>query len=205
MADVAGPSRRDFGKAALLLAGIVGVPVAVLRAVRVDASERQRTIAAEVAQIVIPRTDTPGGADAGAHDFLILALAHGLDGTRAPQAGAAIQGAYAMARGSGGAPDYLAWLETTLDRRTGGDFTGATPAARAAAVGAVDADAFATRDSGSPWVKIKGLLLTGYYTSEAGGARELRYELVPGRFDPDLPLAPGDRAWSSDWTAVEFG
>jgi len=53
--------------------------------------------------------------------------------------------------------------------------------------------------------KVKGLILTGYYTSEVGGARELRYELVPGRYDPKVPITPETRAWSSDWTAVDFG
>ena len=48
------------------------------------------------------------------------------------------------------------------------------------------------------------LILTAYYTSETGGSRELQYELVPGKWEPDLPFVPGSRAWSSDWTAVEF-
>ena len=88
-------------------------------------------------------------------------------------------------------------------RRTG---TGSAPAERrAAALAAIDSEAFASRDSVSPWKPLKALILTGYYTSEAGASQELRYELVPGRYDPDIPLAPTDRAWSSDWTAVEFG
>jgi hypothetical protein len=49
------------------------------------------------------------------------------------------------------------------------------------------------------------LILTGYYTSEIGGARELQYELTPGRYDPAVAIRPGERAYSSDWTAVDFG
>jgi hypothetical protein len=44
----------------------------------------------------------------------------------------------------------------------------------------------------------------GYYTSEIGASQELQYQLVPGRFDPDLPVKPGDRAWSSDWIGQGF-
>jgi hypothetical protein len=51
----------------------------------------------------------------------------------------------------------------------------------------------------------QGLILTGYYSSEAGASKELQYNLIPGRWDADIPLKPGDRAYSSDWTAVEFG
>ena len=54
------------------------------------------------------------------------------------------------------------------------------------------------------WPRLKGLILIGYYTSEIGASQELRYILVPGHFDPDVPLEPGDRAWSSDWTGVKF-
>ena len=44
----------------------------------------------------------------------------------------------------------------------------------------------------------------GYYTSEAGATQELRYTLVPGRWDPDVPLKPGDRGSSSDWVGQTF-
>ena len=79
-----------------------------------------------------------------------------------------------------------------------------SPAARALYC-SVDADAYAPDVREHPWRTLKGLILTGYYTTEVGGAQELQFELVPGRFDPDLPLKPGARAFSSDWTAVDFG
>ena len=201
--------RRALIGAGALFAGAMGVPLSALRAIKLDEADaptqRQRALARQVAQLVIPRNDTPGGADVGADAFLILALAHGLDGTRAPQGSAAIQGAYGRYGRRDGTLDHLAWLEGELDRQANGDIVGAPLSRQQAALEAVDAAAFASRDTRSPWVSIKGLLLTGYYTSEAGGSKELRFDPVPGRFDPDLPLGPADRAWSSDWTAVEFG
>jgi hypothetical protein len=47
-----------------------------------------------------------------------------------------------------------------------------------------------------PWHTIKNLILIGYYTSEVGGSQELQYELVPTRFDPDLPMTSATRAYS---------
>jgi len=99
-----------------------------------------------------------------------------------------------LAHGLEGAPpgnDYLGWLEGELTRH-GDDLA------------ALDKEAFSSREP-SPWKTIKALILVGYYTSEAGASQELRYELVPGRWDADIPLSPSDRAWSSDWTAVDFG
>jgi len=201
--------RRDLVTTGMALALLAGAPIAAWRFARIhaetDATDRQRQVAREVAQLLIPRTDTPGGADVGADRFLVLALAHGLDGTRVPSSGGAIQGAASLYQRPDGTLDHLAWLERELDERAGGDYLAASPARRQAALEKIDAAAFASRDSDSPWTRIKGLLLTGYYTSQAGGSKELRYELVPGRSDPDIPLGPNDRAWSSDWTAVEFG
>ncbi|UVO53102.1 gluconate 2-dehydrogenase subunit 3 family protein [Sphingomonas sp. SUN039] len=142
----------------------------------------QLQLLGQVADLVIPRTDTPGAVDIGVPAFVALALAHGLGGTDDPKAP--------------GAPpdnDYGAWLEAKL---------GANPAMT---LPALDAAAFAKDTPPSPWKAIKGLILTGYFTSEAGATRTLRYELLPGRFDPDLPLKPGDKSWASDWTAVDFG
>ena len=65
--------------------------------------------------------------------------------------------------------------------------------------------AYANGMDGHPWRTIKTLILTGYYTSEVGASQELRFELVPGRWDPALPVTAETRACSSDWTAVDFG
>ncbi len=145
-------------------------------------SDAQAKLLGRIADLVIPRTDTPGAVDVGVPAFVALALAHGLGGTSDPKAP--------------GAPphnDYGAWLEATL---------GANPAAT---LPALDAAAYAKDAPPSPWKAIKGLILTGYFTSEAGATKALRYELVPGRFDPDIPLALGTKSWASDWTAVDFG
>lgn len=205
-------TRRDFGGAAAMLALVLGVPAAVVHLSDIGGDEaptdRQRMLMREVSQLVIPRSATPGAGEVGTGDFVILALAHGLDGSRAPFAsGAAAQGSDWKLR-SDGSLMHVDWLETELDRKAGGDFLRLDPAMRARLLSAFDAAAYPPGPpphNPSPWQTIKSLILTGYYTSQIGASRELRYELVPGRFDPDLPLSPADRAWSSDWTAVEFG
>jgi len=44
---------------------------------------------------------------------------------------------------------------------------------------------------------MKELTLLGYFTSEIGCTQALRYAETPGRFDPCLPYAPGERAWAA--------
>lgn len=176
-------SRRDFGRALALLALAAGAPLSAAGAAR--PSTRERALMREVSQIVIPRTGTPGAGDLGVGDFVVLALAHGH-----------------------GNPHSLDWLRNELDRLAGGRWLDKPRRTRAAALATLDAQAYAEQPgpgTASPWRTIKGLILTGYYTSQVGATRELRYDFTPGRFDPDLPLKPGDIAWSSDWNAVEFG
>ncbi len=148
----------------------------------VDLTTQQLKLLSRVSDLIIPRTDTPGAVDVGVPAFVALALAHGMGGTADPK--------------SPSAPpddDYGVWLEKSL---------GSDPAAT---LPVIDAAAYAEGAAPSPWKTIKDLILTGYFTSEAGATRALRYELVPGRFDPDIPLRPGDTSWASDWTAVDFG
>ena len=45
---------------------------------------------------------------------------------------------------------------------------------------------------------IKELTLLGYFTSEVGATKALRYKETPGHFDGCVPYKKGDRAWSED-------
>ena len=204
----AGWNRREMLGGAVLLALVVGVPAAVLTS-QVDdddaPSDRQREMMRAVSEHVLPATGTPGAGSVGVGDFVILALVHGFDGTRAPVASAATPWNVADFRRQDGTLRYLDWLERRLDRAANGNWTGKPPARREAVLAALDTEAFAEGADAHPWRKLKGLILTGYYTSETGGSKELNYELVPGRYDPAVPFKPGDRAYSSDWTAVDFG
>ncbi len=201
-----GWDRRSFLGAATMLALALGDPLRAASLVDIapgDAPTKlQRLLMKDVAQLVIPRTGTPGAGDVGAGDFAVLALAHGLGGARKPVTSSTVPASFIRSDGS---VDHVAWVQAQLDSRAGGAFLKIAPARRAELLAALDAEAFASGAGDHPWKAIKAAILTGYYTSEIGASQELQYEHVPGRFDPDIPLTAGYRAWSSDWTAVEFG
>ena len=44
---------------------------------------------------------------------------------------------------------------------------------------------------------MKELALLGFFTSKTGCTQALRYVEAPGRFDPCLPYAPGEPAWAA--------
>ncbi len=213
MAEQRSPSggwqRREFLGGAALFALAIGIPVAGVSLSGLDEddapTDRQRLMMRQVSQAVLPATDTPGAGDVGVGDFVIIALAHGLDGTREPVGSSEMPWAFPEYQRRDGTLRYVDWLEHTLDRSANGDFVRRTIGDQVTLVGRLDEEAFAEGNDAHPWRKLKALILTGYYTSEIGGSQELQFELVPGRFDPVVPLEPGSRAWSSDWTAVEFG
>lgn len=43
---------------------------------------------------------------------------------------------------------------------------------------------------------LKQLTLLGYFTSELGATKALRYVQIPGRYDGDFPYQKGDKAWA---------
>lgn len=135
-----------------------------------------------VCDLVIPDTDTPGARAVGVPRFVILAMARGV---------------------AGSSPDDRSKLESLLRKAAGGaSFVTLSPARQQEILSGVDQSAFA--ENASVWARMKSLILIGYYTSAVGANQELHYQLVPGRYDPDVPVKPGDRASSNDWTGQRF-
>lgn len=188
------PSRRDALKGLSLLAA-AGVLWSCARTAEshpsLDARQREALLS-EVCDLLLPATDSgPAASAIGVPVFLMLALDHGLSGTGTPA--------------TEDQSDYVLWLAADLDRRTGGRFLAASYSEKLRAVEDMDGAAFADRAAPTPWIKLKHLILIGYYTSEIGGAEVLRYEDVPGRFLGDVKIEPGMKALSNDWTGVKYG
>jgi len=43
---------------------------------------------------------------------------------------------------------------------------------------------------------LKQLTIWGYFTSEVGATKALRYNPIPGRYDACIDYKPGDKAWA---------
>lgn len=179
-----------------LLAGAAAVvtPAAIWLAVRSgtkpDVAADDHSLLAVLADLVIPTTDTPGAVQVGVPAFVALALAHELNGSTTR---------------------VLADVQAELDAAAGGVFLLLPSDRRHAVLQQVDAAAYAARATPadaagkvSGWPILKGLILMGYYSSEAGASQELRYVFVPGRYDADIPFKPGERALYNDWWGNVF-
>jgi hypothetical protein len=163
-----------------------GIWALVRNGERSTLSEGHRALLERVSEIAIPAGETPGAIETQTPAFVELALAHGMSELDLSVVGRLAQ---ELEAAGGGAA-----------------FADLAPDAQVAALTSLDQAAF-ERDAqvGEAWRSIKALIATGYYTSEAGASQELRYELVPGRYDPDVPVDETTRMFSSDWTSMDFG
>ena len=175
--DLPALDRRALMRNAILLVGgsvAAGSPVGAL-AQKTGKQKRfftpaQFAVLSEYAETVIPRTSTPGAKDAGV-----------------PQSIDALMRNWASVERQG-------QFRALIDKIGGIGFT---------KMNAEDKTAFARQfdeEQLTAWeptyVKFKELLLTAYYLSEAGATKELRYELIPGKFEGFNELAPDAPAWA---------
>lgn len=152
----------------------------------------------EIAETILPETSTPGAKAAKTGAFMALMVT---DVYTLP-----LQQVF----GEG-----LRAVDEECRRAHGTPFLQATPAQRLSVVQALDREQQRVMDarrappsSRAPAPEststepphyfrlMKELTLLGYFTSEIGCTRALRYIESPGRFDPCAPHAPGDRAWA---------
>lgn len=178
-------------------------------------SPEQLEQVATVADHIIPRTDTPGAYDAGVHRFIDTMLADYYTSSERTDllrgladVDARARHAYRRAFLKCSPADQRALLEQ-LDRESFAPGSSkdavANRASRETERGggglASSASTSSTHDehvsAAACFRTLKQLTVLGYYTSQPGATRELRYVQVPGRFDGCVPLATVGRTWAT--------
>lgn len=133
----------------------------------------------EVAETMLPETKTPGAKAAHVGAFMALMVTD----------------TYSE-RDQGIFRDGIRKLDEA-------SFMAATPQQRLARLEQVDREqkayTDARKDADPPhyFRLMKELALLGYFTSEIGYTKAMRYLETPGRFDPCLPYTPGETTWAS--------
>jgi hypothetical protein len=196
--------RRDaLGRVALLMGGALSAPtmLAFLEGCKQagDAATgitfpfpaERKNLVSEIAEIIIPKTDTPGAKDAKVGEFIELML----------------KDCYPERDQS----SFNKGLEE-LEKK---DFLKATPEEQSKILTEMEAATKAEMekageekkkyteagkeysDAGVPFFRLmKELTLLGYFTSEPGATQALEYVAVPGRYDGCIDMKPGQKAWA---------
>ena len=154
----------------------------------------------EIAETILPETSTPGAKAAKTGAFMALMVtdayterARGVFREGLKQVDAACTAAHGVAFLSASPAQRLALL-TGLDReqKAAMDARLAAPTNRAPLP-----EAPASDEPAHYFRMMKELALLGYFTSEIGCTKALRYIESPGKYDPCAPHQPGDRSWAA--------
>ncbi len=131
----------------------------------------QREAVSAIAEAIIPETDTPGANEAGVVEFIEMIVSEWLRPAERER----------FMRG-------LAHIDEHTEALTGVRFAHAGEAHQVAVLSGMEAEgrALMERDEDVPtpfFHQVRGLVLSGYYTSEIGMKEELLWQPIPGRFD----------------------
>lgn len=173
-------------------------------------TSRQIHLLDEIAETIIPATDTPGAKAAQVGKFVEVMVR---DCYTAAQQAAFLQGLAAFPQQCAGAMgsdflrlsrkqrhSYLVQLEK--DAKEFNRVQQEQDQLRKAQMESENKDnSFQMQKSFETlplhfYTMVKQLTLLGFFTSETGMTKTLRYVPIPGRYDGDVPYKKGERAWA---------
>jgi hypothetical protein len=132
----------------------------------------------DIAEIIIPTTNTPGAKAAKVGEFMGVIVTDCYD-----------------------AKDQKVFKDGLV--ALAGKFTSANPEAQQKMIVDLDAEAKKyqeTKKEDQPthyFTMIKQLTLWGYFSSEIGATQALRYVAIPGKYEGCIPYKKGDKAWAT--------
>jgi hypothetical protein len=177
--------RREVLKnVALMLGGVFSAPTLMamdnwenatnpnINGAAFSLTETQQRIVAEIAELIIPKTDTPGAKDVGVPAFIEMMLK---DCYKTPEHQSFIEGLDSM--------EKVKFLELNTDEKRG-------------VLKLLEQETKKITSKTTPfWRLIKELTLLGYFTSEAGLKASFEYVQIPGKLEL-IKLKPNQKAYA---------
>jgi len=185
--------REAIARLSLLLGGALIGGNAYLRGAPIegktiggDFTAAELALMDEVAETIIPATDTPGAKAVGVGAFMALMVRDCYTDAN-----------HAVFKAG------LGKLEEATKAKFGTSFMSAAVAQRTELLNELDREqrrhhASKAKDEPPHYFRmLKQLTVLGFFTSETGATKVLRYAEVPGGYDGNAPYKKGDRAWYS--------
>jgi hypothetical protein len=158
---------------------------------------QQESMLAELAEVIIPQTTTPGAKAAGVGPFIKMML----EECYPEEAQNVFVKGLDVVENLAQSKFNLSFDKTSAQQRAiiMKQITDETAPMIADEKKAIDA---ITDKNKKPIAKpyffviLKDLTLLGYFSSEAGATKALEYVAVPGKYDGNVDLKPGQKAWA---------
>ncbi|MBC6698275.1 gluconate 2-dehydrogenase subunit 3 family protein [Hymenobacter puniceus] len=147
---------------------------------------KQINLLNEVGETILPATKTPGAKAANVGGFMAVM----------------VRDCYAP-KDQQIFLEGLPKLEAAAQQKYSKDFLALDASQRTALLTALDTEMKQYEKAKTPeqpnhyFRMFKELTLLGFFTSEPGATKALRYLPVPGKYDGDVPYKKGDRAWAT--------
>lgn len=146
-----------------------------------------KSILAEIAETILPETSTPGAKSAKVDEFIVKIL----NDCYKPEDQKIVL-------------DGLKKVDEASEKQFKKSFVDLTAEEKNTVLTAVDKERVdynkrENKKEGDPthyFQILKELTLTGYFTSEPGATKALRYVPVPGKFEGCIPYTKGEKAWA---------
>lgn len=151
----------------------------------VNFTERDIAYLDEIAETIIPKTDTPGAKEAKVGAFMTVMVK---DTYNEQQQKIFLDG--------------MNTLNEASNKKFSSGFLAITPAQRKELLIEIDGEqkTYAKdkkkEDPPHYFTLMKQLTLLGYFTSEPGATQALNYVAIPGRYDACIPYKKGDKAYA---------
>lgn len=154
-------------------------------------SDEQLNLVSEIAEIIIPKTNTPGAKDAKVGDFIQLMLR---DCYKPEDQKSFSDGLAKLEKDSflKSSPEEQTATLTALEKETKESISKTTEERNKAKEAKRD-----FKEPGVPFFRLmKELTLLGYFTSEVGASQALEYIPVPGKYEGCIDITPEQKAWA---------
>ncbi|HEY4618967.1 MAG TPA: gluconate 2-dehydrogenase subunit 3 family protein [Flavobacterium sp.] len=139
----------------------------------------------EVAETIIPKTETPGAKDAETGKFMALFATDCYNDTDKEN----------LRKG-------ITKMNEASENKFGSSFMEITKTQKQELLIVIDADAKKynrqkrEEEAIHYFTMMKQLTLLGFFTSEAGATQVLRYKPVPGKYEGSIPYKKGEKSWA---------
>lgn len=178
--------REVIKRTAILMGGAVSAPaiVGILKGCTAKPgvdwtpeffTQDQAYVVSEIAEIIIPKTDTPGAKDAGVPAFIEQMVSKAYSDENRDQ--------------------FITALDEFIKVS---DFLKLSAEKQVDYVTTAHAQAIEANERPRPFIlTMKELTMLGFFTSEPGATQVLQYEAVPGRYNGCQPLAEVGKTWAT--------
>jgi hypothetical protein len=178
--------REAFKKIALIFGGVAIAPELLANALNPANNWRELlpaerlVLLAELAETIIPTTDTPGAKAAKTEEFIVAAVENCLPVGQRKRFW-----------------DGLTNAEEDCERLFKKSFVACDEKQRIQMMESWQAEAKTKKGDGPPFfTTLKMLTLHGYFTSEIGATQALNYDPIPGAWNPELKIDENTKAWT---------